>query len=113
MSGQQGLLLENAETFLGERILGQPITVIQCGLCGPTHAECGLHVPSTPIEEATQCRPIANRFERKLLKWGTGDDQSVQIRRFTVEIQHFVVRFDVLLRCGLVSLTGHAEQNEA
>ena len=113
MTGQQDLLLENAETFLGERNLGQPITVIQCGLCGPTHAECGLHVPGTPIEEATQCRPIANRFERKLLKWGAGDDQSVQIRRFTIEIQHFVVRFDVLLWCGLVSLTGQAEQNEA
>ena len=70
-------------------------------------------MPGTPIEEATQCLPIANSFERKLLKWGAGNDQSVQIRRFTIEIKHFVVRFDVLLRCGLVSLTGQAEQNEA
>jgi len=84
MTGQQDFLLENTETFLGERNLGQPITIIHRGLCGPTHAECGLYVPGTPIKEATQCRPIANRFERKLLKWGAGDDQSVQIRRFTL-----------------------------
>ena len=66
----------------------------------------------TPIEDAAQALPIAHRFERHLLKWRTGDDESVERRRGIVGIKHFVVRFDVALRRGLVGFAGQTEQDD-
>ena len=112
MPGQEHFLPEDAETLFGKCVFGQAVTVVERGLRCPTDAKCGTNMLRTPIEDAAQALPIAHRFERHLLERRPGDDESVERRRGLVGIEHFVVRFDVALRRGLVGFAGQTEQDD-
>lgn len=71
------LMMEHAEHLLGQRILVNPVVVIESGLRTPANVQSAGYVCSAPVHYLAQLVPIVNLAKRHLLNGRACNDQTV------------------------------------
>ena len=95
-------MLEYAEHFLIQRILGYSVVMIKSGLCSPAYIKGGRDMRTRPIEYFHYFIPIGHFFEIQLFYRGTGDNHTVVLLTthfFKVSIECPHVFYRRILRC--------------
>ncbi len=91
-------MVENAEHLLGQRILVNPVVVVETSLRPPADVECAGDIGSAPVHYLAQLVPIVNLAERHLLHRGSSNNQSV-ISLVLDIVKSGIERAEVLCRC--------------
>ena len=95
-------MLEYAEHFLIQRILGYSVMMIKSGLCSPTDIKGGCDMRTRPIEYFHYFIPVSHFFEIQLFYRSTGDNHTVVLlttHLFKVSIERLHMFYRRILGC--------------
>lgn len=92
------LVVENAKHLLGQRVLVNPVVVVEASLRTPADVQSAGDIGSAPVHYLAQLVPIVHLAERHLLHGGTSYNQSV-ISLVLDVVKGGIERAEVLGRC--------------
>ena len=68
---------ENAEHFLGQRVLFNSVVIKQACLSAPTDMQSGVNVGFGPLHNLTQFVPVVHIRKIQIFYWSAGDNHAV------------------------------------